>query len=250
MRRALAIGAITCMVGVAGSWAPAAASSGQIEINIGHGWEHDTSSPLFSIGNIVPGWQQVRTFQIRNDSGAASALDLSSNGIVERENGCVHGESAVDTTCGPDQGELGRKLIFSVYIDPSDGSNFGTDPMWSGTLYDLEQPLVLEKALAAHGSTAVKLVAELPFATGDEVETDQVGFNLRLDLAQAGTGVLGEKIGRVGVQLPGASASGPSGSLPFTGMDVATIGLLGLALLTSGGAVVIFARRRRQTPAP
>jgi hypothetical protein len=252
MRRLLGLVAVSCLLSVVGGWTPASASSQQIEINAGHGWEHDLSSPLFSIGSIIPGWQQSRSFQVRNDGDSASTIDLSSSGIVERENGCVHGEAVVDTTCGPDQGELGRKLVFHVYTDPSDTSTFGTDPIWTGTLYGLEHPLTLDANLPAHASFGVEIVADLPFATGDEVETDQVGFNLRLGLAQngsPGTGVLGKKIhrgGSTGINLPGSSVNGLSSDLPFTGIYGAAIGAAGACLLMAGALLVVLGRRRRK----
>lgn len=219
-----------------------AGDGGSISVNDGHGWQQDTTAPLFSLGQIIPGWQQVRTFEVRNDGTSPTEVALESTDVTERENGCIHGEAQVDQTCGSGQGELGHALQFSVSVGSA------TTPSWTGTLYDLETPVVLSPALPTSGTETVHISADLPFTTGDEVETDTVGFDFRIDAEQDPTQVLGETVHRGNsgtVVMSGAEPQSP-GQLAMTGIDLLAEIAAGLCLLSAGFALVVFGRSRRR----
>lgn len=257
--RSLALlGAVAAMIVVA----PAAAhASGEpISINLGSGWVHDSSAPLFNDTRIAPGWNAAKTLEIRNNTDASMTLGISSADIVDSENGCMHSEAVVDHTCGsgPDQGELGHEMIFSVYLDPTDSGTYSTTPAWTGTLYDIQTAAVLSSSVPAHGVWGVRVTTELPFASGNETQTDSVGYTLRLDGDGTGStdltsSVLGETFTKGGD--PRASSgihvssvlgdTFSSSTLPFTGSYAGVLLPIGVTLMLGGGLLRLAAIRRR-----
>lgn len=249
----------------------AAASTQDISVNTGSGWVHDSATPLFDVSRMAPGFDQSATMLVRNDATDAGDLSLSSTDIVEYENGCMHSEAVVDTTCGALQGELGHELVFSVYADPDNDGTFETTPRWTGTLYDLAKPVDLLNDLAGGGIAGLRVEMTLPHSSGNETQTDQVGFSLRLTLTGAG----GED------SSPGSSGSGPStgpgsistpqgpgsvevkgikvvrhphtgllhditSELPFTGTDSERLVAGALWLLIAGTSLALLAKTRRR----
>src|SRR4051794_2972490 len=121
----------------------ASAATEFISINTGSGWTHDSVTPLFTVDKLAPGDSRTASLQVRNDSSDSAALSLSSADLVEFENGCMHSEAVIDTTCGATQGELGHQLVFGVYLDPENDGSYEATPAWTGTLYDLASPATL-----------------------------------------------------------------------------------------------------------
>lgn len=244
------------------SWPTAArAASDPISINLGSGWVHDSSAPLFNDSRIVPGWSTAKTLQFRNNTDASMTLGISSANISDNENGCMHSEALVDSTCGtgPDQGELGHELIFNVYLDPTDTGTYATTPAWTGNLYDMQTPAALSAAVPAHGVWGVRVTTELPRSAGNEIATDSVAFSLHLvgdgtGTAGLTTAVLGETFTKGGGDptvssgIHVASVLGATfgkTSLPFTGSYADCLLPIGLTLVLGGGLLRIAAVRRR-----
>ncbi len=262
------------------------AGTNDIEINAGGGWVHDSATPLFAVTKFAPGFSQTRTLLVRNATTALGNLALSADSIVENENGCMHSEAVVDMTCGALQGELGHELQFSVFADPENDGTFEAAPRWTGTLYDLATPTSLLTGLPGGGIAGLKIVMTLPFASGNETQTDDVDFSFRLTLAGAGDlGTPGQQ-GTPGApgnpgqtSGPGPSAgSGPvttpqgpgsvevkgikvtrhqhsnvlhdiTSKLPFTGSETERMVAGALWLLAAGTALsLLAATRRRRTP--
>ena len=251
------------------------AGSASLLINTGGGWVQGSTTPLFSIGQIVPGWSQTQTFEIRSTASSSGALYLGANNIVEVENGCTPDEALVDKTCGPDDGELGHDLSFSVYLDPENDGTFEATPAWTGSLYDIASPLVLSTDMAAGSTWGIRIDASLPRSTGNAAQSDQVGFDFALTLTGEGAG---QPSGG------GSSAGGPStgpgtpttpqgpgsvevkgikvirhphpsvvhaiiNDLPFTGTDAERLVEASLWLLIVGTSLTLLALGRRRRSA-
>lgn len=243
-RAALAVGATALTLLMP---ATAHADSGQISINEGQGWSSAPSSPLLTVGEIVPGWHMSKTVLVRNDSGANASLALRSTDIVEFENGCSPDEAAVDSTCGPNQGELGHALRFSVFAHAGSSPASDATPIWTGTLYDLAaQPLLLTNAFAAGATWTVDVAAELPLRSGNETQTDQVGFNVNFDIE--GTGVSGTaQVKGIKFSRHKGLAATLTGVLPFTGSSSLQLSAAALCLIIGGLLLSRWSRARRRT---
>lgn len=259
LRPALVLAGATAAVIVALPSAAHAASD-PISINLGSGWVHDSSAPLFNDTRIAPGWTGTKTLEVRNNTNASMTLGISSADIVDSENGCMHSEALVDTTCGngPDQGELGHEMVFSVYLDPTDTGTYTGPPAWTGTLYDIQAAAVLSSSVPANGVWGVRVTAELPYSSGNETQTDSVGYSLRLDGDGTGAGlttsVLGETFTKAGGDPAGSSGihvasvlgeTFGAGSLPFTGSYADVLLPVGITLVLGGGLLRLSAIRRR-----
>ena len=213
-----------------------------LSINLGHGWQQDSTDPIFQLDSIAPGWSASRTMLVRNDSGEPAKLAFTADDIVDAENGCNAPESLVDTTCGPDQGELGHAVQFSLTVDPENDGTFEAAPRWAGTLYDITSPRVIDADVPAHGTVGVRIHGILPFATtGNEVQTDRLGFGLRITLEQAGS--------VSAVEVKGTKTSRPPsgevlGSLPFTGSRIDRMVASSLWLIIVGVALTLLGRAR------
>jgi hypothetical protein len=224
--------------------APMADAAGQLSINTGSGWTHDPSTPLFDFSRIAPGWTGTATIAVRNDGAQAAALGLSATNIVEDENGCNHPESFADTTCtGPDAGELGKEVVLTVYADPEDDGSFQATPTWSGTIEDLRQATNLAAQLPPNAITSYKIDAQLPMSSGNETQTDQVAFDLSLDLDGASVSVQGTKVVRPPAAGPLARALD---QLPLTGTPAERLAAAAVALLILGTALLLAGTRRRR----
>lgn len=215
------------------------ADSGQISVNLGSGWSHDSATPMFDLSRIAPGWSQSANVAVRNDSNERSVLTLSSSNIVDNENGCTHPERVVDNTCsGPDAGELGHAMVFSVYQQGQI-----SQPLWSGTLYDLTKGATLDKGMPAGQIDNYRVQAELPMSSGNETQSDSVQFSLRLTLsgstASATTEVKGVRISRSSGRGPVAAVLN---ELPFTGSEASRL-IAGSLWMITGGALLLLCVR-------
>lgn len=227
----------------------ARASGEPISINVGGGWVHDATAPLFTSTGIVPGWTAAKTLEVRNNTNASATLGISSADVVDNENGCMHSEAVVDHTCGsgPNEGELGHGLVFSIFVDPSDTNAYPTTPAWSGTLYDMQTPAVLSSSMPANAVWGLRIAVALPRSSGNETQTDTVSYSLRLNGSGLGTTDLATSV--LGVTYTkGGGDSTPSGihvasvlgsnvvraGLPFTGSDILAVLPLGVTLIVGG----------------
>jgi len=257
--------------------AAAHADSWTISVNTGTGWVHDSATPLFNIDRLAPGYGQTATLMVRNDSPDAAALSLSATDLVEFENGCMHSEAVIDTTCGATQGEIGKELVFSVFADPENDGTYEATPRWTGTLYGLATPATLASSLPGSGVIGLRMDMALPSSSGNETQTDSVDFAFRFALAGAGVAALPGISGGSGSPStgPGTGISTPQGpgsvevkgikatrhphsgvlhditsQLPFTGTPAERLVAGGLWLLIAGTALSMLGRmHRRRRPA-
>jgi hypothetical protein len=242
-----------------------------LSINLGSGWVHDSSTPLFAVAGFAPGFSQTRTLLVRNDTTDLGELALSADDIVEFENGCVHSEAFVDATCGATDGELGKELLFSVYVDPENDGTFQPAPTWAGTLYDLASPASLLASIPGGGIVGLKVDMTLPSSSGNETQTDDVDFSFRLTLTgagspgspgttsgsgpSAGSGSDSTPQGPGSVEVKGVKVTRHqhsnvlhdiTGQLPFTGTPTERLVAGALWLLVAGTALSLLAATRRR----
>ena len=238
-------------------------------INTGSGWVQTSAAPLFSVGQIVPGWAQTSTFEIRSTASSAGALYLAANDITEYENGCTPPEALVDTTCGPTQGELGHDLRFSVFLDPQNDGTFQAVPAWNGSLYDITTPILLSGDMPAGGTWGVRVDASLPITTGNETQSDRVDFDFALTLSGEGAGSSNggsagsspstgpetqAPTGPGSVEVKGIKVTKPqhgllpamTGELPFTGASADGLLTTALWLAAAGSVICVVTRARRR----
>ena len=242
-RRLLSTAMAAVALAMAAPPVSAYADANDLSVNRGAGWTRDSTTPLFdAIRPIAPGYSESKTLLVRNDAADPGDLSLFASDIVEYENGCMHSEAVVDSTCGPTQGELGKELIFSVFLDPENDGSYQTTSTWTGTLYGLTRPISLLANLPGGGIAGLKIVMSLPFSSGNETQTDNVDFSFRLTLAGAGD------LGTPGQQgTPGGpgdtgqtSGSGPSaGSGPeITPQGPGSVEVKGIKVTKHGGGVL------------
>jgi hypothetical protein len=243
MRFARLLAAVGLSATIALTAAPAWAASPGISINTGSGWTHDSTTPLFDFTRIVPGWTGSATLAVRNDTDAAADIGLRATNVVEAENGCNRPESLVDTTCtGNNAGELGKEIVLTVYSDPEHDGTYQSTPTWTGTIEDLRQAAPLTRQLNAGDSVGYRIDAELPYSSGNETQTDQVGFDLVIGLNGTSVAVEGTKITR----SRGGVLNEITDRLPFTGAPAMRLAAAGLSLLLAGALLILMVTRRRR----
>lgn len=109
-----------------------------------------------------------KTVEIYNNTGNFMTLGISSDDIIDNENGCTHSAAVVDDACGPepDQGDLGKVMLFAVYLAPSDSGAFAS------TLYDMQQAAELSSTVPSARVSRMKITAEIPLTSGSEKQLD------------------------------------------------------------------------------
>lgn len=242
--RAAALAAVTAATLATSASGAFADSTHWISINTGSGWVHDSSTPLFDTTHIAPGWSDSHMLQVRNDAADPGTLALSATDIVEAENGCMHSEALVDATCGAADGELGHELVFSAYLDPENDGTFESMPRWTGSLYDLATPAVLDSDLGGHGVVGLRIDAALPMTSGNETQTDQVTFNFRLSLEGSGSPSSVTVLGTKHTRHAAGGVAHLADQLPFTGSPAERFVAAALWLIIGGTGLALLARSR------
>ena len=212
----------------------ASADNNQIKIEIpgdGQGWAHDPGRPLLTVSRMMPGSVASTTFGVLNDSPYKTKLSISSADVRDNDNGCNAPEAQVDTTCGAGQGELGRQLVFSLYLDKTKTRSFVATPVWSGSVRDLAHPVTIAAEMPAHAAWNVKLEVDFPRSSGNETQGDVLDFTLRIGTTGLPVQVLGEKIKR-------------GGALPFTGAELALLAIAGAIAAALGATILRVADKR------
>lgn len=206
--------------------------------------QHPTGSLINEL-RLYPGSSTSGVMGVRNDSSDTASVTLTSNNIVSSENGCVHPELAAPGGCHPGPGQLGDALRFTVATSPSQHGTYVTT--WTGSAAGLASGVPISGDLAAHGTVWVSLTASLPWAAGNEVQTDTYGFDLRVDVQGPGGAAAG--LGVAGLSVHAGGGGGHSGSgfdgLALTGVAIGVLGAAGLLFFLAGVLIWLGARDRR-----
>lgn len=146
---------------------------------------------LFNVSNLVPGNQPTGRYRINNIGSINGYLDIESISIVNNENGCIEPETqAGDTTCGPDQGELGAQLNLRMFLDYNNNGWIDTgEPMFfNGRVNTLPANFQLNEPVPAGGG--VDFVAEIyDWWSGQDIDdnlaqSDSLVVNMTFELSQ------------------------------------------------------------------
>ena len=232
---------VLCVVGalsgvlLMASASPVAASSSttdRLEVTVAGG-----GSP-FDLTGVYPGFSTSTVVEVQNNAAEVAVVDLSVANVSSDDNGCNDPESAVDSSCGADGGELAGQLLLQVERVANEGGEQLLPPT---LLADLEADHPLEPSLAPGQRSRYVLTLALPSSSGNETQTDSAEFDIVFSsAAQDASGValaVGSQRGR-----PGTSESHVLGAqvwtadrLPATGSGVLAgvpIGAAGVALGT------------------
>lgn len=221
----------------------AAANGGGVMVSVnGAPFTASSSRPLFDTAQLAPGMTAEATLGVRNGLHEPARLRLRVHDLRDDDNGCAGPERRVDTTCGPGAGELGGALQVRVLVTRGDT----TGVAWHGTLRDLVRGIDTGVVVRADGQGRIRMTARVPSAAGAAVESDTVGFGLRVVL-QGAAGSARAEVGDESAQRPDDSASGSP--LAITGLPAALLALAAVLLIGSGVVASVAARRRAQSDA-
>ena len=135
--------------------------------------------------DIKPGFFKKLHYDIKNIGTLDGKLTVQISAITNNDNGLTEPESAVDTTGGDGEGELGQYLTWNgmFVIGPLAGSRvFG----WKLILNTLGGKTSASYDLPAGAPrSTLKVEFELPRGTGNIVQSDSVEFDIIFYLDQA-----------------------------------------------------------------
>lgn len=145
----------------------------------------DNPGPIFEINDVKPGDEGEATvsFHLYDNPGW---IWMNVTQTMNLENGCTEPESDVDETCdspGPDQGELGEHLQFTVWYDDGDNvledgetvfiENQTADQIDGGSyLLDADPTTGAVDAFDNSTTRYIGIMWNVPLSTGNEVQTD------------------------------------------------------------------------------
>ena len=175
-------------------------TAGTLNLQVG---DDDPCTIHITIDNIAPGWSKSWLWKLENTGSLDGNLTVEFSEIINNDNGLTEPESAVDTTGGDDEGELGQYLIVKKF-DMRSGP--GTSP-W--TLTDInDNTFVCDYGftLNEYGGRTFStywpydgcgyctlesgetqycfLQLELPSDVGNIVQSDSVEFDITFSLEQ------------------------------------------------------------------
>jgi hypothetical protein len=195
---------------------PASAdAAGGVPIDIGAGFTTNPSGPLITITRMIPGGSSSAVVGVRNLSNASADIALQLINVHDDEHGCTKSEALVDTTCGDPglgEGDLGADLVFTIDEGTSKAGPFTNT--WTGSAATLVSAATdVAAAIPATSDRWLRITVTLPFATGNETQTDTFSFGIQVDLTGLGT-----------VVVPAGIGTSPSSSEPAAGTSTTPSG--------------------------
>lgn len=220
-----------------GGVAGAANADGELAVEVTGG------GPLLDLSDLAPGSTGGATATATNNAGEAAQLALRIVGLVDDDNGCNRPEEAAgDVTCGAGGGELSRDLLIAIAVDGQE--------QYAGSLRDMAADVVELGTVAAGDTVDLDFSYEFELSSGNETQTDRVGFDVEIVLSQD----LATEV--AGVQLQndsGALSSQSFAATRFTGASLARTGsalgdlvYAGAAVAAVGSLIALEGRRRRR----
>ncbi|WP_089697873.1 hypothetical protein [Halogranum gelatinilyticum] len=149
-------------------------------------------TPLLAVEGAAPGSAGDSAVTVSNDGTDDATLSITVSNLVNAENGLIEPERAVDAS--PDVGELADALELRVALVRGDGSRSylvgSGNGLLSGPNYVSLSTLATGDPLGSVGLEAgehAHLVVEwrLPADVGNEIQSDQVSFDVTLGLRTA-----------------------------------------------------------------
>ncbi len=156
-------------------------TAGTLDLQVGsQGSSTVTPIEISGIGDGNDSGSTVYT--IKNSGSLPGQLSLSLENIVNSENGCNDPEAAVDLTCdnpGDSQGELGKSIVASYYLDGTLLSQTTMDIASTDLLASVSPAVVLTP-----GQQAEFKIDWQAADYGNEVQSDSLSLDLNFSLKQ------------------------------------------------------------------
>lgn len=128
-----------------------------------------------------------KTWTVNNTGSLPGRLYFRLEDVVNQELGCNEPEAIVDTTCanpGPQEGELGNKIVANVYLD-NNLVHSGNLTATSQADYTSAWTALPSVVIPAGGNVQVKMDWSADQADyGNEIQGDSLSFNVGFDLQQ------------------------------------------------------------------
>ena len=235
-----ALGCLLAAVLLAGS--AGADPHPDVQVSVAGGPFTDVSpQPLLDVSALAPGGSTSAVLGVRSGLRSTADLYLRLSDVHDDDNGCVRPEQAVDTTCGPNGGEIGSVLQFRIETADQPGGVYTT--RWAGPADQLHHAMDTALEFAAQATKWVRMTASLSPDAGRSVESDTYRFTLDVVLRGAGGG------GRIeigGEHTHRHAASPGGGPLALTGVAVTVLAGVGVLLVILGLLVLASAWRRNR----
>jgi hypothetical protein len=219
---------------------PASASAaGGVPIDIGAGFTTNPSGPLLTVSKLIPGGSSSAVVGVRNLSNASADIDLQLINVHDDEHGCTKSEALVDHTCddpGLGEGDMANALVFT--IDEGDAKAGPFTQTWTGSAATLVAAATdISASIPATSDRWLQITVSLPFATGNETQTDTFGFGIQVDLTGLGTVVVPAAVGGTSTTSSTATTpSAPHSSISNAGSGSSSQGVGGVSASNSGGS--------------
>jgi len=128
-----------------------------------------------------------KTWTVNNTGSLPGRLYFRLEDVINQEFGCNEPEAIVDTSCGnpgPQEGELGNKIVANIYLDNS-VVHSGNLTSTSQADYTSAWTALPSVVIPAGGSVEVKMDWAANQADyGNEIQSDSLSFNVGFDLQQ------------------------------------------------------------------
>ena len=219
--------AMVATVGLAFASPVGAQSTEHVQVEVVGG------GPVFDFSQIYPGATLTSSVRVSNIGDDAGLLTVDAEDVVD-ESRCSAAETREGLSCGSGRGHLGEQVEFSIEHVTAGGE---AEQVWSGQIDELHDVAMAPTPLEAGASADYRLRAHLPITSGNETQSDLLGFDLRFQLASETTDesatVLGSSVSRGDeVRVLGVT-------LPRTGADLARWGFLGGGGLLVGSLLTL-----------
>lgn len=219
--------ATVATVGLAFASPVGAQSTERVEVEVIGG------GPVFDFSQIYPGATLTSSVRVSNIGDDAGLLTLDAEDVVD-ESRCSAAETREGLACGSGRGYLGEQVEFSIERVAAGGEE---EQVWRGRIDELDDVAMAPTPLEAGASAEYRLRAHLPVTSGNETQSDLLGFDLRFQLASQTAGefatVLGSSVPR------GDEVRVLGMTLPRTGADLARWGFLGGGGLLVGSMLTL-----------
>lgn len=139
------------------------------------------STLQMTLGNIAPGYEGRWLYKVKNIGTLNGKLSVEFSAITNNDNGLTNPESAVDSTGGDGEGELGAYLLWNGIYDPCSVRVFGHKVPLNSVGGQTSSSINLNAG--AQETLIVRFY--LPSNVGDIVQSDSVTFTIIFHLEQA-----------------------------------------------------------------
>ncbi len=159
-------------------------TAGTLDLTFGGGAE----TTDVTIGDIAPGSEDKKILNLKNGGSIDGYLkNIVFSGLENKEKTCNEPEKEKEgATCG-DEGELAGNLHLKIYIDDVEDGNFvgGDDTVvYTGMANNIESEVTVNDELKGGNVKQLRVEWSVANDVGNEIQTDQVVFDMKFSLSQ------------------------------------------------------------------